>query len=305
MTVQSWMRNPWFSCVHRKDTTFFVSHKSPCLTFAGADAEMARKIWEAAAFSASGESIAALQDANGVDVETFSRIVKSMCENDVFRLSAEAGMPVGDATSSAQMEFPCERLLVCISGAIEASCIGQLLKVLRTHFCRDMRLVLTETASRLASSEGLGYLLDCPVHTDPLSREDVETGAPHIFLAQWASCVLVAPATAATIHRIAQGACNDLISSIVMATPSETPLVIAPSMNANMYGNAVLQRNLEACRECGYWVIEAGYGVEIAERVSEHALSLGGLGCTEYTILPILRNLMNVSRATVSQPRQF
>ena len=81
----------------------------------------------------------------------------------------------------------------------------------------------------------------------------------HVSLADWAEVVVLAPATANTIGKIACGIADDLLSCIVMAT--KAPVLVAPSMNVNMYKNGIVQENIEKLKGRGYSFVgpEEGY----------------------------------------------
>jgi len=76
----------------------------------------------------------------------------------------------------------------------------------------------------------------------------------HISLAKRADLVLIAPATANIIGKIANGIADDLLSTTVMAT--KAPIIIAPAMNENMYGNKIVQANIQKLKSLGYKFIQ-------------------------------------------------
>jgi len=101
-----------------------------------------------------------------------------------------------------------------------------------------------------------------PVVFRSLTRNKVYTGMfqepqaweiEHISLAKKADLVLVAPATANIIGKIANGICDDLLTCVVMATSA--PVLLAPAMNANMFRNKILQDNLNKLKAAGYKII--------------------------------------------------
>jgi len=81
---------------------------------------------------------------------------------------------------------------------------------------------------------------------------------PHIELAQKADLIVVAPATANTIAKIACGIADNLLTSTVLA--SKAPVLMAPAMNVNMYGNPITQANLKRLKELGYHIVEPEEG---------------------------------------------
>ena len=106
-----------------------------------------------------------------------------------------------------------------------------------------------------------------PVLFESLSQNIVYRGlfdAPesweieHISLADKADCVLVAPATANVIGKIASGVCDDLLTCVVCAT--KAPVLLAPAMNENMYENKITQGNIQKLKSLGYKFIGPAKG---------------------------------------------
>lgn len=91
----------------------------------------------------------------------------------------------------------------------------------------------------------------------------------HISLAQKADVILIAPATANIIAKIAAGICDDLLTCAVSAT--KAPVLIAPAMNENMYLNKITQENIKKLKALGYKFIEPGFG--------KLACGTKGVGC--------------------------
>jgi phosphopantothenoylcysteine decarboxylase/phosphopantothenate--cysteine ligase len=87
-----------------------------------------------------------------------------------------------------------------------------------------------------------------------LFGETQSWGIEHVALADKADLVLIAPATANIIGKIASGICDDLLTCIVCAT--KAPVVICPAMNENMYKNRVLQGNIKKLKTLGYKFVE-------------------------------------------------
>ena len=99
--------------------------------------------------------------------------------------------------------------------------------------------------------------------------EPEEWDVEHISLAEKASVVLVAPATANIIGKIASGICDDLLTCVITAT--KAPVLIAPAMNENMYKNKITQGNIRKLKGLGYVFIEP--------RVGRLACGKVGVGC--------------------------
>jgi hypothetical protein len=104
-------------------------------------------------------------------------------------------------------------------------------------------------------------------------QRDKRVPVPHVNLAEWAELVVVCPASATTIARIATGDCSDLVSAIVAAT--RAPVLIVPSMNDAMYASAAVQDNLELLREHGRWLVHPALGVEVAHPPEDRRAMIG------------------------------
>ncbi len=121
-----------------------------------------------------------------------------------------------------------------------------------------MTVVMTRAATRFVSSLTFGALSGNRVYTDMFGEGDNETMA-HITLPRMSDLVLIAPATAQTIARLAQGMADDLLCTAVLA--GTAPMIICPAMNSNMLAHPATRRNLNTLKELGYVVIEPDTGL--------------------------------------------
>jgi len=117
--------------------------------------------------------------------------------------------------------------------------------------------VMTEAAAEFIAPLTLSSLTHNRVHTDWFATPD-EYNIAHISLAEKADVVVITPATANTIAKIAAGMADNLLTGVVLAT--RAPVVIAPAMNVNMYENPVTQENIEKLKARGFVIVEPGYG---------------------------------------------
>jgi phosphopantothenoylcysteine decarboxylase/phosphopantothenate--cysteine ligase len=149
-----------------------------------------------------------------------------------------------------------ERVLLGVSGGIAAYKAAELVRRL-CDAGAQVRVVMTEGAKRFITPLTLQALSGNPVR-DSLWDEGAEAAMGHIELARWASRVLIAPATADTLARLAHGHADDLLSTLVLATAA--PLAVAPAMNQQMWAHPATQANLALLRVRGVWVFGPGYG---------------------------------------------
>jgi phosphopantothenoylcysteine decarboxylase/phosphopantothenate--cysteine ligase len=117
--------------------------------------------------------------------------------------------------------------------------------------------VMTEAAQKLITPLTLRNITRRPVVTDMFEMAS-EYSVEHIALAEAADAVIIAPATANTIARLAAGIADNMLGCIVLAT--KAPVIIAPAMNDIMYKNPVTQENIGKLKARGFTVIEPEYG---------------------------------------------
>lgn len=119
----------------------------------------------------------------------------------------------------------------------------------------DVHVVMTEGGSQFITPLTLQTLSKNKVHIGEFEEYE-PTVVKHIDLAGNADLVLIAPATANVIGKIAGGIADDLLTAVVMAAYKQAPIYIAPAMNTNMYENPIVQENIEKLRGLGYHFIE-------------------------------------------------
>ena len=117
--------------------------------------------------------------------------------------------------------------------------------------------VMTESATKFITALTLRNTTGRPVVTDMYELAS-EYNEEHIALAEAADVVVIAPATANTIARLAAGIADNMLGCVVLAT--EAPVIIAPAMNDVMYKNSITQENLSKLKARGFTIIEPEYG---------------------------------------------
>lgn len=159
-------------------------------------------------------------------------------------------------TSSPENSLQNKNILLGVCGGISCYKSADLVRKL-IEAGANVRVVMTSGALGFISELTFQALSGNPVHTDLLDPE-AEAAMGHIELARWADLVLVAPATANTIARLAHGMADDLLTTICLAT--EAPLAIAPAMNRIMWANAATSANVELVKTRGVMVLGPGSG---------------------------------------------
>ncbi|MGH7805542.1 MAG: flavoprotein, partial [Candidatus Binatia bacterium] len=142
-------------------------------------------------------------------------------------------------------------VVVGLSGGIACYKGAELVRALVKEGA-TVRVIMTDAAREFVTPLTLQTLSGRPVATS-LFDLDQESQIGHIRLADEADVLLVAPATANVIAKLAHGIADDLLTTVALATRS--PIVVAPAMNVNMLSNPITQRNLERVKEHGVIVV--------------------------------------------------
>jgi phosphopantothenoylcysteine decarboxylase/phosphopantothenate--cysteine ligase len=150
------------------------------------------------------------------------------------------------------------QVLLGITGGIAAYKSAELVRRLRDAGA-TVRVVMTPAACEFITPLTLQALSGEPVHLDLLDPA-AEAAMGHIELARWADLVLVAPASADFMARVAAGIADDLLSTLCLAT--KAPLLFAPAMNQAMWSNAATQQNLHTLTARGVRFAGPGEGAQ-------------------------------------------
>jgi phosphopantothenoylcysteine decarboxylase / phosphopantothenate---cysteine ligase len=154
------------------------------------------------------------------------------------------------------MSLAQRRILLGVSGGIAAYKACELVRRLR-DLGAQVRVVMTENATRFVTPTTFQALSGETVRVS-LWDESAETAMGHIELARWAERVLIAPASADLMARLAHGHANDLLSTLCLATAA--PVYVAPAMNQQMWAHAATQANLATLRARGIHILGPAAG---------------------------------------------
>ena len=148
-----------------------------------------------------------------------------------------------------------KKILIGITGGIAAYKTCELIRKL-IKLNADVRAVITPAAKEFVTETTLRTLTRNPVYCEQF---DVPDWKPeHISLADSADLFLIAPASANTIGKIANGICDNLLASLVAAF--KKPVIIAPAMNCNMWENSFVQKNIANLEKAGFHIIQPESG---------------------------------------------
>jgi phosphopantothenoylcysteine decarboxylase / phosphopantothenate---cysteine ligase len=158
-----------------------------------------------------------------------------------------------------------KRLLLGVTGGIAAYKAPDLVRRLREQGA-DVRVVLTESAARLVGPVTFQAVSGHPVRTS-LWDEAAEAAMGHIELARWADLVLVAPATADFLARLAAGMADDLLATLCLAT--DAPIALAPAMNRLMWSHPATRDNTARLAARGVRVLGPAAGDQACGETGE------------------------------------
>lgn len=138
------------------------------------------------------------------------------------------------------------RVLLAVTGGVAAYKSAYLARRL-VEAEAEVEVILTDSAIEFIGPQTFAAITGSQPHT---SLFDDESVSPHTELARWCDAVVVAPATASTIARIASGLSSDLLTATLLAT--EAPVLMAPAMHTEMWENPATQRNIRTLEADGY-----------------------------------------------------
>lgn len=211
-----------------------------------------------------GELLTALAALVGGPVEPVSvvdELLSLLRQSGAVLLGAREGAALHTSSRGARGM----RVVLGVTGAVQSIHTPWLVALLLSEG-HEVRVAMTENALRFCRPEGLEALTHSAVRTS-LWGADSSGPAPHIQLAEWADLMVIAPASASTVAKLAAGSCEDVVSATAIAT--RAPVVLAPSMNVAMADAPSVRRNVETLIEDGFIVVHPTTGHEVAHAPGE------------------------------------
>jgi len=158
-----------------------------------------------------------------------------------------------------------KKVLLGVTGGIAAYKACDLVRRLRAEGA-DVQVVLTDNAARFVTPASFQALSGRPVRTS-LWDEAAEAAMGHIELARWADLIVIAPASAETMARLAHGHASDLLGTLCLA--SDRPIWLAPAMNRLMWSNAATVDNVALLRSRGFHILGPDRGEQACGETGE------------------------------------
>jgi 3-polyprenyl-4-hydroxybenzoate decarboxylase len=259
--VKSWVRSQRAAAVDVGDRVVLVGGDGVVRAIEGDSAALARAVLAYVDVARTLDAIVAHVEAQ--TGEPGARpIVEQLVE--VLRASgAISGVDVAANDDTARGGGIQRRgnVVVGITGAIAASHAPAFVTALQRRGW-TVEVALTPTAQRFVATDALAALVRRAPHVS-MWPDAPHAPVPHVALAAWADLVVVYPASATTIARLAAGDFSDVVAATALAT--RAPVVVVPSMNAAMLDAGAVQRNLEQLRADGFAIVHGVPSLEAAD----------------------------------------
>jgi len=162
-------------------------------------------------------------------------------------------------------ELENKRVIIGVTGSISLYKTCTLLRRIKKGGA-EVRVVMTQNAIRFISPQTFQAISGNPVYTELFSSYFLEEPL-HVRLAEWGEVILVAPATANIIGKIASGIADDLLSTLLMAFPG--PIILSPAMNEVMWNNPTVEENIEKISEKGVEIVSCEKGELVSGKIGE------------------------------------
>ncbi|MDC0239869.1 bifunctional phosphopantothenoylcysteine decarboxylase/phosphopantothenate--cysteine ligase CoaBC [Candidatus Thioglobus sp.] len=162
-----------------------------------------------------------------------------------------------------------KQIILGVSGSISAYKSPDIVRRLQ-DLGAEIRVILTSGGREFVSERSLQTVSKNKVH-DNLWDSEAELSMGHIELAKWADVVVIAPASANTIAKLCHGKADDLLSTVILATNAS--VMVAPSMNQQMYASLAMKDNLKLLQKRGVTIIDPGFGEQACGDVGEGRLA--------------------------------
>lgn len=166
-------------------------------------------------------------------------------------------------------------VLLGVTGGVAAHYVPELIGQLRWRHLTSVQVVMTPAATQFITPLTLEVASGFPVYAD-LWEATKRVPVIHVQLARLSDLILVAPATADILARLANGLAGDLVSLTVLA--AEAPVILAPAMHETMWTQAIVQENVARLKERGYQFVGPERGLSATGEVSEGRIaSIGAI----------------------------
>ena len=152
-----------------------------------------------------------------------------------------------------------KKILLGITGSISAYKTPMLVREL-VKLGAEVKTILTPSAKEFVAPLALESVSKNPVIIDMFDKNVQKEGAWHIQLAHWCDLAIIAPCTASTLGKLAQGIADNALVAVMIALPKNKPFLVAPAMDETMFNHPSTQRNIELLKQYGARIIQPESG---------------------------------------------
>lgn len=162
-------------------------------------------------------------------------------------------------------KFSINNLLLGVTGSVGVLAVPEYIRLLRESIAENVYVMMSHSAKKFVTPYAMRLYSGNHIYTDTFDITD-DVKVPHIDLPKKCDLFVIMPATANIIGKVANGICDDLISTAVMA--SKIPVVFIPAMNHNMWTSKANQKNITTLQDLGHHIIPPSEGYEISDMQS-------------------------------------
>ena len=160
-------------------------------------------------------------------------------------------------TESAKNDLAARRIILGVSGGIAAYKTADLVRLYKKAGA-EVQVLMTEEARRFVTPLTLGTLSEREVLTDIFPKNETGSWTKHVGLGLWGDVFVVAPATAQTMSKLANGVCDSMLTAVALA--ARCPILVCPSMDHDMYEHPATRETMARLGAMGYEIMEAEHG---------------------------------------------
>lgn len=275
------MRNPWAIAVTRHRNVLFIANDENAIEHQTFDVDswshLLQRLVAPVAISKLSKSLDLPEDLNDTLLAKLleTGVLLHADDKNFLIEQRDKALYTNQGFEFVQSPQIMNRLVFACSGSIVAGLMPPtILSLYFSGMQSNLDIIITDSARRFITPDLLEHY-GIQAWCDAFERRDNFTVA-HVQLGSTADCIVVLPATASTLQRLASGACNDLLSLTVAA--SRCPLILAPVMNEAMWEKPAIQRNLQQLRIDGASIIEPTFIFGAADIGVGKQLMYGGPG---------------------------
>jgi 3-polyprenyl-4-hydroxybenzoate decarboxylase len=297
---ERWQRGPAPAVVSHRERLLLVGPDGAVHQLEGASAELARAVLDLLGAPRSRDEL--LTEVTRLAGGPIAR--PAVLDELLELLRASGAIRVVAAPAREVARAPGTRIVVGVTGAIAAMHAPLLVAALQRRGC-EVRVAVTRAGRRFVSVVGLEAMTHRRVARSMWSR-DPAAPVPHLELASWADAVVVWPASATTLARLASGDFREVVAATALA--ARAPVVLAPAMNPAMLGSSAVKRNLARLVADGFHVMANGLAVEVADAPAAREARAGGTPSPEVTadvVVGLVRLEAAAARAPVDWERRY